>query len=81
MVTWTKRSYVGKHRRLCAGDCLSTDTKPTTTEGDGIYNGSILREMDTGKVFKYNQASESWVEYAENGGGGSDLKDVSVNGM
>ena len=81
MVTWTKRKYVGKHRRLCAGDCVSTDSKPITTEGENIANGSVLREMDTGKVFKFNEASGAWIEYADNGSGGDDLMDVSVNGM
>ena len=38
--------------------CLSTDSKPT----DGIANGSICLEMNTGKVYAYNEAGEAWVE-------------------
>lgn len=39
--------------------CLSTDTKPT----DGIITGSILTEVDTGKVFFYNEsANDPWIE-------------------
>lgn len=36
---------------------LSTDTKPI-----GNYNGSVFFEIDTGKVFMYNQATNTWVE-------------------
>lgn len=37
---------------------LSTDTKPTS----GIINGSIFVEVDSGKVFFFNEAGEAWVE-------------------
>lgn len=40
------------------GACLSTDTKPT----DGLANGSILVEVDSGKVFFFNEAASEWVE-------------------
>lgn len=36
----------------------SLDTKPT----DGIGTGSIFVEVDTGKVFFYNEAENTWVE-------------------
>ena len=36
--------------------CLSTDTPPTS----GIITGSICIEVDTGKVFFFNEASETW---------------------
>ena len=38
--------------------CLSTDSKPT----DGIATGSLLIEVDTGKVYLFNSAAEQWVE-------------------
>lgn len=38
--------------------CLSTDTKPT----DGIANGSVCLEMDTGDVYMFNEASSTWVK-------------------
>ena len=38
--------------------CLSTDSKPT----DGIANGSIAVEIDTGKVYFFNEAGSTWVE-------------------
>lgn len=39
------------------GECLSTDTKPTT-----FANGSILIEMDTKKIFMFNETGSEWVE-------------------
>ena len=38
--------------------CLSGDTKPTT----GIITGSIAKEVDTGKTFRFNEAGAAWVE-------------------
>jgi hypothetical protein len=37
---------------------LSTDTKPTTN----VANGSIFFEMNTGKIFMFNEAGDAWVE-------------------
>ena len=50
-LTDTNRAYVE-----LAG--LSTDTKPT----DGLATGSIFTEVDTGTVFFFNDASDTWVE-------------------
>lgn len=36
---------------------LSTDKKPTK----GIGNGSIFLEMDTGKVFMFNETNRTWI--------------------
>lgn len=41
------------------GECLSTDTKP-----GGVANGSILLEIDTGKVFIFDETGAAWVEVA-----------------
>ena len=38
--------------------CLSTDTKPT----GNFLTGSILTEVNTGKVYFYNRAGAAWVE-------------------
>ena len=38
---------------------LSTDTKPTTN----IPNGSRFLEMDTGKVYMFDQTNLTWLEY------------------
>lgn len=40
-------------------DGLSTDTKPTTN----IPNGSRFLELDTGKVFMFDQTNLTWLEY------------------
>ena len=36
--------------------CISTDTKPAAP------NGSMLLEMDTQKVYVYDEDNTSWVE-------------------
>lgn len=41
------------------GECLSTDTKPT----NGWANGSKLIEMDTSKVFMFDEANSQWREF------------------
>ena len=38
--------------------CLSTDSKPTD-----MPNGSICVEMDTGKLYLYDEAGTQWVEF------------------
>ena len=35
--------------------CLSDDTKPTD-----VANGSVCLEIDTGKLFVYDEENESW---------------------
>lgn len=39
--------------------CLSTDTKPTD-----VPNASMLLEMDTGKVYFYDEDGTDWVEWS-----------------
>ena len=41
------------------GKCLSTDVKPTS----GLANGSILIEMDTSKVFIFDEPNSLWREF------------------
>lgn len=36
----------------------SSDSKPTT----GYLNGSSFIEVDTGKIFLFNEATSTWVE-------------------
>lgn len=41
---------------------LSTDTKPVRTWGNlKIRNGEAFLEMDTGDIYFYNKANDSWV--------------------
>ena len=63
MVTTKYRSdtYItnGKtQNNVCEVFCLSTDTKPT----DGIGNGSLLIEMDTQKVYAFDEENVTWRE-------------------
>lgn len=42
---------------------LSTDTKPTTQySGIEIKNGSTYLEMNTGKVYIFNEEGSVWLE-------------------
>lgn len=42
---------------------LSTDTKPTETfKGAAIPNASIFYEMNTGKVYMYDEENATWYE-------------------
>lgn len=58
MFTNKKSIYVGNEKCLVESACLSTDSKPTS----GIANGSICIEMNTGKIFMFNEAGSAWVE-------------------
>lgn len=57
MFSITNTTFYGEKNRIEAV-CLSTDTKPTT----GIANGSLVLEMDTGKIYAFNEAGSAWVE-------------------
>ena len=58
---FSKREYANKD--LSAKDyvCLSTDAPLPT---DGIVNGSMCLEMDTGKIYAFNETASAWVEVA-----------------
>ena len=58
MVSYNKIQYTGAGMYV-EGACLSTDTKPTA----GILNGSSLIEMDTGKVYFYDEAGAQRLEF------------------
>lgn len=63
MLTISKKTTIyktnGTSRPYIEGACLSTDTKPT-----GMANGSSLMEMDTGKVYMYDEEGEQWRAFA-----------------
>lgn len=66
MITYNVTDYEiregGVKVQEISGFCLSSDTKPTA----GIANGSILTEMNTGKIYMYNEAGKAWVEFGAN---------------
>ncbi len=59
MITFDKATNQGVSKRYVEGKCLSADTKPTSN----IANGSILIEMDTGKIFMFDEANSQWKEF------------------
>ena len=66
-------SYYSAGKVLIEAACLSTDTKPT----DGIANGSLCLEMDTGKIYAFNEEASEWIEIgSSSGGGGGDDGDL-----
>lgn len=50
------QGYGDKHYIEAAG--LSTDTKPTTN----LVTGSLFLEVDTGKVYAFDEISGTWNE-------------------
>ena len=48
----------GTRKAYIEGSCLSTDAKTTD-----VTNGSILLEMDTGKVYMYDETGNTWREF------------------
>ena len=61
MVTYNdakSMGYPGKTSLTITG--LSTDTKPTV----GVQNGSAFIEMDTSKLYFYDEENQTWEEFA-----------------
>ncbi len=48
----------GDYKLMVELFCNAADTKPTT----GITNGSSCIEVDTGKVFLFDEVASEWVE-------------------
>lgn len=55
MVTWNVTLISGTSKDYCEGSCLSTDSKPTN-----VANGSILMEMDTATLYKFDEENNTW---------------------
>ena len=53
-----------ENKKILTGELrgLSTDTKPTTIDGNEIGNGSVFVEIDTQKIFFYDYESKTWKE-------------------
>lgn len=47
-----------KFKTYFEGKCLSTDTKPT----EDVVNGSVLLEMDTSKIYMFDESGIQWME-------------------
>lgn len=67
--------------------CDSNDDKPSNADArDGLINGAILEETDTGKTYIFDKKANKWTEKAAGGGGGtggsttlSGLTDVDIS--
>lgn len=66
MVTLYKNDNVRKttegQTTYCELRGLSTDTKPTEINGYTIGNGSVFIEIDTQKLFFFDESSQTWKE-------------------
>ena len=58
MLSYSKNIGLGNGKRYVEGHCLAADTKPTD-----VGNGSCLIEMDTGKVYFFDEAGNQWKEF------------------
>lgn len=60
MVTNRQTFYFANGKVMVEAAGLSTDTKPTT----GIANGSTFIEMDTSKLYFFDEANSTWEEWS-----------------
>ena len=58
MVRITNETTYPSDKRYIEAFGLSTDSKPTA----GIITGSVFVEVDTAKVYLFNESSSAWVE-------------------
>lgn len=58
MFTKSSSKWLTNGKELIEAASLSTDSKPTT----GVANGSLCLEMDTGKIYAFNETGSAWVE-------------------
>lgn len=59
MISYSKAQNIDSTKRYVEGTCLSTDEKPV----DNIGNGSVLLEMDTSKVYLFDEENSIWKEF------------------
>ena len=64
MITILRKNNVdaGDNQRELEIRGLSGDTKPTEINSKGIPNGTIFLEIDTGKMFLFDQENSLWKE-------------------
>lgn len=59
MFTVTKVLTIRKGKEVIEGECLSSDEKPVS-----YGNGSRLIEMDTSKVYFFDESGSTWRSWA-----------------
>ena len=60
-VRMTQAKTISPNVTVFTFDGLSTDIKP---DDDSISGGSNFIEIDTGKRYKFDEASKTWLEYS-----------------
>lgn len=58
MFSFNEAIAITDEKNLVQASCLSTDIKPTT----GIANGSTCIEINTGKIFMFDEDGAKWDE-------------------
>lgn len=58
---FTAREYANKDQSPKDYTCKSSDSKQT----EGVVNGSICLEMDTGKFYAFDEDNSQWIEIGE----------------
>lgn len=59
MFTVQKVITIRNGKEVVEGECLSSDTKPKN-----YGNGSIVKEMNTSKLFFFDEANNTWREWS-----------------
>ena len=62
MIRAIKTQYIGEDLVYAELALNSTDSKPTAVDGDKLVNGSMAIETNTGKVYVFDEANQSWTE-------------------
>ena len=60
MISYLDYTSYANGKAMCTVCGLSTDSKPTT----GIANGSMYLEMDTKKVYLFDEANATWRQFS-----------------
>ena len=58
MIRFYNSEQVDNEKVMVEIACLSTDSKPT----DGIATGSLALEVNTGKIYAFDEVGENWAE-------------------
>ena len=58
MIRFYTSEQVDNEKVMVEIACLSTDSKPT----DGIATGSLALEVNTGKIYAFDEVGETWAE-------------------
>jgi hypothetical protein len=62
MITILKQQCVGESGGYIEAIGLSTDTKPSKIGALYVTNGSAVLEMDTGDLYLYDEAGQTWIK-------------------